>query len=176
MTRAWPRWTWPSTASWRPAAGPAWWSTRPPGPRAWPAPGGWTRPAKAVTSAYKELDTYGERFAEPLVLEADARFRHAAGEPGAEDLLARATERASAGGAHAIAAASRPRPSACSPPREVDGLGQGREVFEDLVEAVVAVQAEDHLMGPGGAGGVEVVRHLIDGAVIRRAARGAARR
>jgi len=27
----------------------------------------------------------------------------AAGEPGAEDLLARATERASAGGAHAIA-------------------------------------------------------------------------
>ena len=59
--------------------------------------------AKAVTSAYKELETYGERFAEPLVLEADARFRHAAGEPGAEDLLARATERASAGGAHAIA-------------------------------------------------------------------------
>ena len=45
--------------------------------------------AKAVTSAYKELETYGERFAEPLVLEADARFRHAAGEPGAEDLLAR---------------------------------------------------------------------------------------
>jgi len=59
--------------------------------------------AKAVTSAYKELETYGERFAEPLVLEADARFRDAAGEPGAEDLLARATERASAGGAHAIA-------------------------------------------------------------------------
>ena len=59
--------------------------------------------AKAVTSAYKELDTYGERFAEPLVLEADARYRHAAGETGAEDLLARATARATAGGAHAIA-------------------------------------------------------------------------
>ena len=59
--------------------------------------------AKAVTSAYKELDTYGERFAEPLVLEADARFRHAAGETGAEALLVRATELATAGGAHAIA-------------------------------------------------------------------------
>ena len=103
MTRASPRWTWPSTASWRPAAGPAWWSTRPPGPQAWPAPGAWALAAKAVTSAYKELETYGERFAEPLVLEADARFRHAAGEPEAEDLLARATERASAGGARAIA-------------------------------------------------------------------------
>ena len=59
--------------------------------------------AKAVASAYKEMETYGERFAEPLVLEADARYRHAAGEPGAEELLARATERATAGGAHAVA-------------------------------------------------------------------------
>jgi tetratricopeptide (TPR) repeat protein len=59
--------------------------------------------ARAVTSAYRELETYGERFAEPLVLEADARYRHAAGEPGAEDLLARATELATASGAHAVA-------------------------------------------------------------------------
>jgi DNA-binding SARP family transcriptional activator len=59
--------------------------------------------AKAVTSAYEELDTYGERFAEPLVLEADARYRHAAGETGTEALLARASELATAGGAQAIA-------------------------------------------------------------------------
>jgi DNA-binding SARP family transcriptional activator len=59
--------------------------------------------ASAVAAAYKELQTFGERFAEPLVLEADARYRHAVGAPGAEDLLARATERATAGGAHAIA-------------------------------------------------------------------------
>ncbi len=59
--------------------------------------------ARAVASAYKELQTFGERFAEPLVLEADARFRHAAGEPGAEDLMTRAVELATAGGAHGIA-------------------------------------------------------------------------
>jgi DNA-binding SARP family transcriptional activator len=59
--------------------------------------------AQAVASAYKEMETYGERFAEPLVLEADARYRLAAGEPGAEDLLARAEARATAGGAHGIA-------------------------------------------------------------------------
>jgi DNA-binding SARP family transcriptional activator len=59
--------------------------------------------AKAVASAYKELQTFGERFAEPLVLEADARYRHAAGEPGVEDLLAQAEAFATAGGSHAIA-------------------------------------------------------------------------
>ncbi len=59
--------------------------------------------AEAVAAAYREMETYGERFAEPLVLEADARYRHAAGEPGAEDLLARAEARATAGGAHAVA-------------------------------------------------------------------------
>jgi DNA-binding SARP family transcriptional activator len=58
----------------------------------------------AVAAAYKELETYGERFAEPLVLEADARYRHAAGEgAAAADLLRRAVDMATAQGAHGIA-------------------------------------------------------------------------
>jgi hypothetical protein len=58
----------------------------------------------AVAAAYKELETYGERFAEPLVLEADARARMAAGDEGAAaDLLSRAAALATAQGAHGIA-------------------------------------------------------------------------
>ncbi len=59
----------------------------------------------AVASAYRELATYGERFAEPLVLEADARFRHARGDdPTAiRDLFVRARDLASSQGSLGIA-------------------------------------------------------------------------
>ena len=60
--------------------------------------------ADAVAAAYKELETYRERFAEPLVLEADARYRQAAGdEETAADLLRRAVTMARAQGALGIA-------------------------------------------------------------------------
>jgi DNA-binding SARP family transcriptional activator/tetratricopeptide (TPR) repeat protein len=61
--------------------------------------------AGAVEAAYHELETYRERFAEALVIEADARFRHARGDDPAEvrGLLAAATALATAQGSHAIA-------------------------------------------------------------------------
>jgi DNA-binding SARP family transcriptional activator len=60
--------------------------------------------ADAVAAAYKELETYRERFGEPLVLEADARYRQAAGdEDAAADLLRRAVTMARAQGALGIA-------------------------------------------------------------------------
>jgi DNA-binding SARP family transcriptional activator len=59
----------------------------------------------AVASAYRELSTYGERFAEPLVLEADARFRHARGDDpvAVRDLFERARDLAAAQGSLAVA-------------------------------------------------------------------------
>jgi hypothetical protein len=59
----------------------------------------------AVAAAYRELETYGERFAEPLVLEADARMRHARGDDPAEvaAVLAHAIALAGEQGAHGIA-------------------------------------------------------------------------
>ena len=63
-----------------------------------------------MASAYKEMESYGERFAEPLVLEADARYRHAAGEHGGRLEVARwpgATERAPTDGAAPDAVARR---------------------------------------------------------------------
>ena len=59
----------------------------------------------AVAAAYGELETYGERFAEPLVLEADARMRHARGDDPAEvaAVLAHAIALAGEQGAHGIA-------------------------------------------------------------------------
>jgi DNA-binding SARP family transcriptional activator len=61
--------------------------------------------AEAVAAARRELDTYRERFAEPLVLEADARLRHARGDDPSEvvGLLSRAVDLATAQGAHAVA-------------------------------------------------------------------------
>ena len=61
--------------------------------------------AEAVTAAYRELEVYGERFAEPLVLEADAYMRHARGDDPAEiaALLAAAVTLAGEQGSHAIA-------------------------------------------------------------------------
>ena len=58
----------------------------------------------AVAATYKELDTYGERFAEPLVLEADARYRAASGDgDAAAELLARAAALAASHGSDGIA-------------------------------------------------------------------------
>jgi DNA-binding SARP family transcriptional activator len=58
----------------------------------------------AVAATYKELDTYGERFAEPLVLEADARYRAASGDgDAAAELLARAAALAASHGSNGIA-------------------------------------------------------------------------
>ena len=59
----------------------------------------------AVAAAYRELDTYGERFAEPLVLEADASMRHARGDDPAEvaGVLAAAIALAAEQGSHGIA-------------------------------------------------------------------------
>jgi hypothetical protein len=61
--------------------------------------------AGAVEAAYHELEIYRERFAEALVIEADARFRHARGDDPAEvrELLAAAVALATAQGSHAIA-------------------------------------------------------------------------
>jgi DNA-binding SARP family transcriptional activator len=57
----------------------------------------------AVAAANKELETYGERYAEPLVLEADARYRHATGDgEAAADLLRRAVAMATTQGSHGI--------------------------------------------------------------------------
>jgi DNA-binding SARP family transcriptional activator len=59
----------------------------------------------AVAAAYRELETYGERFGEPLVLEADARMRHARGDDPAEvaAVLAHAIALAGEQGSHGIA-------------------------------------------------------------------------
>jgi DNA-binding SARP family transcriptional activator/tetratricopeptide (TPR) repeat protein len=59
----------------------------------------------AVAAAYRELETYGERFAEPLVLEADASMRQARGDDPAEvaGVLAAAIALAAGQGSHAIA-------------------------------------------------------------------------
>jgi DNA-binding SARP family transcriptional activator len=59
----------------------------------------------AVAAAYRELEAYGERFAEPLVLEADASLRHARGDDPAEvaGVLAAAIALAAEQGSHAIA-------------------------------------------------------------------------
>jgi DNA-binding SARP family transcriptional activator/tetratricopeptide (TPR) repeat protein len=59
----------------------------------------------AVAAAYRELETYGERFAEPLVLEADASMRHARGDEPAEvaGVLAAAIALAAEQGSHGIA-------------------------------------------------------------------------
>jgi DNA-binding SARP family transcriptional activator/tetratricopeptide (TPR) repeat protein len=61
--------------------------------------------AEAVARTRRELEVYGERFAEALVLEADARLRLARGDDPSEatDLLARAVALATAQGSHAIA-------------------------------------------------------------------------
>lgn len=61
--------------------------------------------AEAVVAARHELETYGERFGEPLVLEADARLRIARGDDpaGAATLLAEAVDLATTQGAHAVA-------------------------------------------------------------------------
>jgi hypothetical protein len=59
----------------------------------------------ALAAAYRELEAYGERFAEPLVLEADASVRHARGDDPAEvaGVMAAATALAAEQGSHAIA-------------------------------------------------------------------------
>ncbi len=61
--------------------------------------------AEAVVAARSELETYGERFGEPLVLEADARLRIARGDDPAEAgaLLADAVDLATTQGSHAVA-------------------------------------------------------------------------
>jgi DNA-binding SARP family transcriptional activator len=61
--------------------------------------------AAALTDARSELDIYGERYTEPLVIEAEARFRHARGDDPA-DVAARLAEGvalATRQGAHAVA-------------------------------------------------------------------------
>jgi DNA-binding SARP family transcriptional activator len=59
----------------------------------------------AVAGAYGELEAYGERFAEPLVLEADASLRHARGDDPAQvaSVMAAAMALAAEQGSHAIA-------------------------------------------------------------------------
>jgi DNA-binding SARP family transcriptional activator len=58
----------------------------------------------ALAAAYHELERYGERFGEPLVLEADARLRLARGDhDGAVALFGQAVELATAQGARAVA-------------------------------------------------------------------------
>ena len=59
----------------------------------------------AVAAAYREPEAYGERFAEPLVLEADACMRHARGDDPAEvaGVLAAAIALAAEQGSHGIA-------------------------------------------------------------------------
>jgi DNA-binding SARP family transcriptional activator len=61
--------------------------------------------AQALAEAEAEIDAYGERFAEPLVLEAEARLRHARGEdPDAvAALFGRAVALATEQGGHAVA-------------------------------------------------------------------------
>jgi tetratricopeptide (TPR) repeat protein len=62
--------------------------------------------AEALVEAEAEIDACGERFAQPLVLEADARLRHARGEdPDAvAALFGRAEALATEQGGHAVAA------------------------------------------------------------------------
>ena len=59
----------------------------------------------AVAAAYRELEVYGERFAEPLVLEADASLRHARSDDPAEvaGVMTAAIALAAEQGSHAIA-------------------------------------------------------------------------
>jgi tetratricopeptide (TPR) repeat protein len=58
----------------------------------------------AVAAAYHELERYGERFGEPLVLEADARLHLARGDhDGAVALFGQAVDLATAQGALAVA-------------------------------------------------------------------------
>ncbi|HET6951259.1 MAG TPA: BTAD domain-containing putative transcriptional regulator [Acidimicrobiales bacterium] len=61
--------------------------------------------AEAVTEMRRELETYREMFAEPVVIEAEARVRHARGVDPAEvrTLLASAVDLAARQGSHAIA-------------------------------------------------------------------------
>ena len=61
--------------------------------------------AAAVDDARREVEVYGERFGEPLVLEADARVRLARGDDPAEavGLLGAAVDLATRQGAHAVA-------------------------------------------------------------------------
>jgi DNA-binding SARP family transcriptional activator len=61
--------------------------------------------AEAVAATYGELEAYGERFAEPIVLEADAHMRHVRGDDrvGVAALLTRAVALADEQGSHAIA-------------------------------------------------------------------------
>jgi DNA-binding SARP family transcriptional activator len=61
--------------------------------------------AKALVEAEAEIDAYGEHFADPLVLEADARLRHARGEDPdtVAALFGRAVALATEQGGHAVA-------------------------------------------------------------------------
>jgi hypothetical protein len=60
--------------------------------------------ARLVGNARRELDTYGERWNEPIVLMAEAVVASAGGDAAAaEDLLARAADCATGQGAHALA-------------------------------------------------------------------------
>jgi len=61
--------------------------------------------AKALVEAEAEIDGYGEHFAEPLVIEADARLRHARGEDPdtVAALFGRAVALATEQGGHAVA-------------------------------------------------------------------------
>jgi DNA-binding SARP family transcriptional activator/tetratricopeptide (TPR) repeat protein len=61
--------------------------------------------AEALADTYRELEAFHERFAEPIVLEADALVSHARGEDPSEvsALLARAVALATQQGSHAIA-------------------------------------------------------------------------
>jgi DNA-binding SARP family transcriptional activator len=61
--------------------------------------------AAALADARSELDIYGERYTEPLVIEAEAHFRHARGDDPAEVTarLAEGAALASSQGAHAVA-------------------------------------------------------------------------
>jgi DNA-binding SARP family transcriptional activator len=61
--------------------------------------------ATALDATRRELERFGERFAEPVVLEAEARLRVARGDEPAESraLLARAAHLAATQGAHAVA-------------------------------------------------------------------------
>jgi hypothetical protein len=61
--------------------------------------------ARTVTEARREVEVHGERFGEPLVIEADARVRLARGDDPAVSraLLRDAVELATRQGAHAVA-------------------------------------------------------------------------
>jgi hypothetical protein len=84
----------------------------------------------AVAAAYRELGTYGERFAEPLVLEADARMRHARGDDPAEvaAVLAHATRWPENRARTALPAGS-PRRSGWACPRRTEATSTRRRVI-----------------------------------------------